>query len=129
MSENLTARSIKKLNSGVEMPVLGRLQTKYGQRGLTVLAPNVDDDTSRAKTYLAENPPQVQVILSGRMTSRQADSYRVEGIPLNVLVDRNRRLAQVRVGYAGDQHETLLSTGIEMLLDADDPPVLVVRRK
>ena len=111
-----------------EMPILGRLQAKYGERGLAVLALNVDDDKSQAKSYLRENPPQVPVILTGGMTSRQADSYRVEGIPLNVLVDRNRRLAQVRRGYAGDQHESLLSTAIEMLLNADDPPVLVVRK-
>jgi thiol-disulfide isomerase/thioredoxin len=111
-----------------EMPILGRLQAKYGERGFTVLALNVDDDTSRAKSYLADNPPRFMVVLTGGMASRQAGSYRVEGIPLNVLVDRNRRLAQVRVGYAGDQHESQLSTGIEMLLGADDPPVLVVRK-
>ena len=112
-----------------EMPILGRLQAKYGERGFTVLALNVDDDTSRAKSYLADNPPRFMVVLTGGMTSRQADSYRVEGIPLNILVDRNRRLAQVRVGYAGEQHESLLSEAIEMLLAADDPPVLVVRKK
>jgi thiol-disulfide isomerase/thioredoxin len=112
-----------------EMPMLGRLQAKYGDRGFTVLALNVDDDTSRAKSFLADNPPRFMVVLTGGMTSRQADSYRVEGIPLNVLVDRSRRLAQVRVGYAGEQHESRLSAAIETLLAADDPPVLVVRRK
>jgi thiol-disulfide isomerase/thioredoxin len=112
-----------------EMPILGRLQAKYGALGFTVLALNVDDDTSRAKSYLADNPPRFMVVLTGGMTSRQAVSYRVEGIPLNVLVDRNRRLAQIRVGYAAEQHESLLSAAIEMLLAADDPPVLVVRKK
>ena len=57
------------------------------------------------------------------------DETRVEGIPLNVLVDRRRRIAQVRVGYAEGQQEAWLSAGIEALLDADDPPVLVVRKE
>jgi cytochrome c biogenesis protein CcmG/thiol:disulfide interchange protein DsbE len=112
-----------------EMPVLGRLQAKYGGRGLSVVALNVDDEIPRARRYLAENPPQFGVVVTGGMTSRPATSYRVEGIPLNVLVDRRRRIAQVRVGYAEGQQEAWLSAGIEALLDADDSPVLVVRKE
>jgi hypothetical protein len=52
----------------------------------------------------------------------------VEGIPLNVLVDRHRNIVQVHVGYSEDHQESLLSASIEALLDADDPPVLVVRK-
>ena len=111
-----------------EIPMLGRLQAKYGRRGLSVLALNVDDDVSQARRYIAENPPQFGVIIAGGMTTRQAASYRVEGIPLNVLVDRNRNIAQVRVGYSEDHQESLLSKSIEALLDAADPPVLVVRK-
>jgi thiol-disulfide isomerase/thioredoxin len=111
-----------------EIPMLGRLQAKYGRRGLSVLALNVDDDMSQARRYIAENPPQFGVIITGGMTTRQADSYRVEGIPLNVLVDRHRNIVQVHVGYSEDHQESLLSASIEALLDADDPPVLVVRK-
>lgn len=111
-----------------EIPMLGRLQAKYGRRGLSVLALNVDDDTSQARRYIAENPPQFGVIIAGGMTTRQAASYRVEGIPLNVLVDRHRNIAQVHVGYSEDHQESLLSASIEAVLDASDPPVLVVRK-
>ncbi len=111
-----------------EMPMLGRLQETYGSRGLVVLALNVDEDTAEAKEYIERSPPGIQVIWAGGMRSRQADSYRVEGIPLNVLVHRDRRIAQVRVGYGGSQHEAFLSRGIETLLDAKELPVLVVRK-
>ena len=111
-----------------ELPLLGPLQRKYAERGLVVLALNVDDDRAQAKRYLDEHPPGVQVVVTGGMATRQADNYRVEGIPLNVLVDRKRRIAQVRSGYAPGHHERALSESIEMLLDASDPPVLVVRK-
>jgi thiol-disulfide isomerase/thioredoxin len=111
-----------------EMPLLAPLQKKYAERGLVVLALNVDEDKAQANRYLEEHPPGVQVVMAGGMATRQADSYRVEGIPLNVLVDRSRRIAQVRAGYAPGRHEELLSRAVEMLLDANDPPVLVVRR-
>jgi cytochrome c biogenesis protein CcmG, thiol:disulfide interchange protein DsbE len=111
-----------------EMPMLGRLQKTYGNRGLVVLALNVDEDAGNAMKYVDGSPPGVQVIWAGGLRGRQADSYRVEGIPLNVLVHRNRRIAQVRVGYGGAQHEASLSRGIEALLDATELPVLVVRK-
>jgi thiol-disulfide isomerase/thioredoxin len=111
-----------------DMPVLDRLQDRYGGRGLTVLAVSVDEDTGAAQAYLKEHPPAVKVIRSGGMKNTQLVDWRIEAIPLTILVDRGRRVAQVLVGYAKEGQEDRLGRAVETLLDASDPPVMVVRR-
>ncbi len=78
-------------------PWMNDLQRRYGPRGLTIVAINVDKKQEAAQAFLADYSPQFTVAFDP--TGMVAEAYRVWTMPSSYLIDRKGRLHSVHRGF------------------------------
>jgi thiol-disulfide isomerase/thioredoxin len=110
-----------------EMPMLTRLYEQLKPHGLTVIGVNVDDEVGAAKEWLAKNPLPFPVVFTGGFLGEIPVKYEVRSIPTNVLVDRERYVVQVSVGFGGAS-ERWMRQALETVLEAEQPILSVCRK-
>jgi len=110
-----------------EMPVLVRLYQQLRPKGLAVIAVNVDDDVSAAKSWLKENPLPFSSVYTGGFDAAIPLDYGVRSIPTNMLIDRERYVVQVTVGFGGAS-ERHLRESLETILEAQQPIMSLCRK-
>lgn len=89
-----------------EMPELQKFQKEHADKGVEVLAVNIDDFNSRSKIkpFLAENDLRIRVLLED---PAQLTGYDYSGIPALYVIDREGRIAHARTGYDAQLKEKL----------------------
>jgi thiol-disulfide isomerase/thioredoxin len=89
-----------------EMPELQKFQKENRDKGVEVLAINIDDFNSRSKIkpFLDENGLEVKVLLED---PAQLTGYDYSGIPALYVIDREGRIAHARTGYDAQLKEKL----------------------
>lgn len=97
-----------------ELPELARLQEKYRQRGLAVVAVSVDNEMKNVRRFLRKHEVKLQVVWDKK--KKAAEAYAVEKMPSSYLIDRN---GVVRFIHRGNSPEELKRIEIEFdeLLD------------
>jgi len=77
-----------------EMPDMDRLQARFKDKGLVVLAVS-DEEPAVVRKYISEHPYSFAVLLDpGRVVN---DAYQVQGIPQTVIYNRDGRIAAIAV--------------------------------
>ncbi len=85
-----------------EMPLLEELSSKYEPMGFTMLGVNVEEDSSAAKSMLAELGVSFPILFDSENTV--SESYEVIAMPTTVVVDRDGKVQFVHHGYKpGDE--------------------------
>lgn len=79
------------------LPWLTVMQARYGSRGLTVVAVNLDREASQAKEMFGMLDPGIQVVLDPLRA--MAARYEVEQIPSSFLYDRKLALRATHSGF------------------------------
>ncbi len=97
-----------------EMPLLERLHRE--QSNVVILGINVGEDRTVVKKFVDENAMPYKILLAGR--DRVQSDYHAEGIPTNVVIDKDGRVRDYRVGYMPATTDPQLSSA---LLDAGKP--------
>ena len=88
-----------------ELPVLEALQAQYQDKGLVVLAVNVDDRVKNRDRFLEKYPLSLRVLDdSGQAV---VSAYEVAAMPTTVLVDREGTVKAVHLGYTQAEGEAL----------------------
>lgn len=89
-----------------EMPELQKFQEANKDKGVVVLAVNIDDFNSRSKIkpFLDKNNLKVKVLLE---KPEQLTAYNYRSIPALYVVDREGRIAHARTGYDPQLKEKL----------------------
>lgn len=89
-----------------EMPELQKFQKAHADKGVVVLAVNIDDFNSRSKIkpFLAESGLTLRVLLED---PAQLTGYDYSGIPALYVIDREGRIAHARTGYDAQLKEKL----------------------
>lgn len=80
-----------------EMPILSELHDKYKAMGFTVLAVNVEENSSKARKLLRDMPVSFPVLYDN--DSNVSKQYNVVAMPSTVLVDRNGNMRFLHKGY------------------------------
>ncbi|MCC7257028.1 MAG: TlpA family protein disulfide reductase [Gammaproteobacteria bacterium] len=80
-----------------EMPLLDQIYQRYKGLGFTLLAVNVEDDSTLADRWLAETPVSFPVLLD--RANAVSRLYDVTAMPSTVIVDRQGRVRHVHQGY------------------------------
>jgi thiol-disulfide isomerase/thioredoxin len=80
-----------------EMPLLEGLYKKYGDLGFTLLAVNVEEDSSKAGDMLREIPVSFPVLYDNKNTVTKL--YNVVAMPSTVIVDRDGNIRYLHKGY------------------------------
>jgi peroxiredoxin len=82
-----------------ELSALHRSLRTYGAAGLKVFGVSVDDDQMRAREYAVAHPVHFPLLLDpGKEVSRR---YRVDSLPMTVLIDRAGAIRHMHRDYGG----------------------------
>ena len=94
-------------------PWMNDMQTRFGGKGLQVVAVNVDQKTEDAKAFLEANPALFDVAFdpSGKVPR----SYAIKGMPTSVLIGPDGRVLMVHTGFK-DEHRAELEKHIQQAL-------------
>jgi peroxiredoxin/outer membrane lipoprotein-sorting protein len=96
----------------LEMPVIEKLHQQLHGKGLRVFGVN-DEEIETIREYVAEHEYSFPTLVD---TDQQAmNLYRIRGIPTMVVIDREGKIAQYRMGLSreGDLRSWLRKAGIE----------------
>ena len=85
-------------------PFMNQLQTEFGNKGLTVIAVNVDADRSKADQFLGDNPADFTVVYDP--DGNIANAYQVPGMPTSYLIKDGEIIGQ-HLGFKTSQSAEL----------------------
>ena len=95
-------------------PWMNMLHKKYADRGLVVIAVNLDENQQDAQQFLKELPAEFQVIYDPE--GELAEIYNVQGMPSSYLFNRNGKLVSTHIGFK-NRDADVLQTSITSLLN------------
>lgn len=78
-------------------PWMNELQKRYGDKGLAIVAVNLDKDREFAKNFLTEVPASFTVVFDP--AGKTAESYKVKAMPTTFLVSPDGRLLATHTGF------------------------------
>jgi len=78
-------------------PWMNDLQKRYGDKGLTIVAVNLDKDREFANAFLAEVPASFTVVFDPAGTT--AERYKVKAMPTTVLVSADGHVLVTHTGF------------------------------
>lgn len=84
-------------------PWLALLQQKYGERGLTIVAINLDKQRAPADVFLARYP--APFVIAFDPAGKTAAAYKVGGMPTTVLLGRDGTFISRHVGFDPERAE------------------------
>ncbi len=96
-------------------PWMNEMQQKYGARGFTVVAVNVDKKRADAEKFLAQIPANFTVVYDE--TGNTPTAYGVRGMPSSYLIDVRGNVTYVERGFL-DEHKADLEERVKALLTA-----------
>ncbi len=97
-------------------PWMGEMQRKYGAKGFSVLAVNVDAKPEDANRFLAETPAGFPIAFDPKAESPKA--YGIKGMPSSVLVGPDGRVIATHSGFRDEDRATLeaaIATALEQV--------------
>lgn len=97
-----------------QLAALSRLIDTYSSAGLRAFAVNVDDDQLAAAEFAIAHPVSFPVLLDPQ--KEVAREYRIDALPMLVLVDRSGVVRQVHREFSRDSEARYLEQ-IRVLLD------------
>ena len=86
-------------------PWMNELQQRYGDRGVTVVAINVDAKREDAERFLRQYPATFAVLYDAAGATPRA--YDVKAMPSSYLVDREGRIAGIEHGFLDERRSSL----------------------
>uniref|UniRef100_UPI002627C900 peroxiredoxin family protein n=1 Tax=Chitinophaga sp. TaxID=1869181 RepID=UPI002627C900 len=93
-------------------PKLVEMHNKFKAKGLEVVSISIDDDREKWKQAVKEDQLSwLQLIGDAGRNSQIMKDYKVIGIPLAVLIDKNGNL--LKIGLRGDNIEAELNALIK----------------
>jgi peroxiredoxin len=99
---------------GEQLAAVSRLVNTYESAGLAALAVNVDDDVAAAARFAAEHPVSYPMLLDPE--KQVARAYRVDNLPMLLLVDRGGTIRWAARDYKSDSN-TGYQEQVRVLLD------------
>jgi thiol-disulfide isomerase/thioredoxin len=95
-------------------PVMDGLLKKYREKGLVIIAVNVDEDKSDMEKFLKKTPVTFSVVRDGQQKLVAAAD--VATMPTSFLIDREGKIRFTHVGFEGDKTRVEYEKQIEELL-------------
>ncbi len=101
---------------------LQELYEKYKDKDLVILGFNCSDDKQIALDFLRENSATFPNILDSSVTAERTgrNGYRMSGVPLNYIIDREGKVVDAWYGYEKD-HKRAIAALQKLGLKLEDP--------
>lgn len=94
-------------------PFMNELHQQHGDRGLVVLAVNVDEQRSAAERFLQQTPAQFRIAYDPKGAT--PEQYGVKAMPTAVLIDRKGAVRYVHAGFR-ERDKDALRAQVQSLL-------------
>lgn len=95
-------------------PWMNELETRFGAKGLTIIAINVDKTEGPPAAFLKDYPPLFKVAFDP--SGEVAESYQVWTMPSSYLIDRKGMVRFTHRGFFDESRPTILKEIEELLL-------------
>jgi thiol-disulfide isomerase/thioredoxin len=86
-------------------PFMNALQSKYADKGLVVVAVNVDTARDDALRFLKQVPAQFKVAYDPK--GQAAQQYALKGMPSSFLIGRDGKLLSLHTGFNNNAREQI----------------------
>jgi thiol-disulfide isomerase/thioredoxin len=96
-------------------PWMNELAQRYGDKGFTIVAVNVDKKREDAERFLAQVPAQFTVVYDAAGATPAA--YAAKAMPSSYLIDRSGKVVMIEQGFR-DEQKAAVETRIRDLLAA-----------
>jgi thiol-disulfide isomerase/thioredoxin len=96
-------------------PVMQRLHKDYAERGLVIVAVNLDDKAAAMDEFLKKNPVTFAVVRDA--AKKLVATANVAAMPTSFVLSRDGRVHAIHNGFRGDATQKLYIEQIEQLLD------------
>jgi len=100
-------------------PWMEQMQQKYRDRGLKIIAVNLDENPADADRFLKRFPVSFEIVRDPQ--GELAERYRIEGMPSALLFDANGRVVERHIGFR-DSEKAAYEAAIEAVLPAVEEP-------
>ena len=94
------------------MPRFIEWETRYGPRGLQILAVSLDDDRDPVRALIAERGVNYPVLMGDVRLARAYGG--ILGLPVNFLIDRHGKIAAI---FQGEIDSASMEDALRGLLD------------
>ncbi len=94
-------------------PWMNELQARYGDKGLKIIAINLDKSRAESQAFLDATGPEFTIAFDPQ--GNTAEQYQVMGMPSSYLIDRKGMLHSSHIGFR-DKDKAALEQQIEGLL-------------
>lgn len=81
------------------------MQTRYGGKGLNLVAVNVDQKPDDAKAFLKDNAAKFTVAFD--QAGKTPKAYAIKGMPTSVLIGADGKVLMVHSGFKEEQRGEL----------------------
>jgi thiol-disulfide isomerase/thioredoxin len=95
-------------------PAMNALQKKYADKGLVIVAINVDDQSANMDSFLKKTPANFAVLWDSHQTF--VNKVDVHTMPTSFLLDKDGKVRFVHSGFLGAETERQYEAEIESLL-------------
>ena len=86
-------------------PWMNTMNNRYSDKGLKIIAVNLDKDRSLAKKFLKKIPADFTIAYDPE--GDIAEKYNVQGMPSSYIIDRQGRLVKVHMGFRSEDTSAL----------------------
>lgn len=95
-------------------PAMDELQQKYGQKGLVILAVNVDEDAAAMKDFLKDHPASFTILHDA--SKKLVGTVNIASMPSSFILGPDGKVAAVHKGFHGKQTSLEYAKEVEGLL-------------
>lgn len=81
------------------------MQARYGDRGLVVVAVNVDHERQMAEQFLRQQPGKLNVVFDPQ--GHLAEQFHVAAMPSSYYIDRQGKISQSHQGFRQNNRDEL----------------------
>jgi thiol-disulfide isomerase/thioredoxin len=98
-------------------PAMNDLQKKYADKGLVILAVNVDEKAEAMKDFLKQNPASFTIVHDA--TKKLVGTANISSMPTSFVVGKDGKVAVIHKGFHGKDTIKQYEAEIEKLLSAE----------
>jgi len=98
-------------------PAMNDLQKKYGEKGIVILAVNVDEKAEAMKDFLKEHPASFAILHDA--TKKLVGTANISSMPTSFVIDKDGKVVAIHKGFHGKDTVKQYETEIEKLLSTE----------
>ncbi len=98
-------------------PWMEQMHQKYADKGLKIIAVNLDENPADADRFLQKYPVSFEIVRDPE--GQLAEHYRIQGMPTALLFDPDGKLVKRHIGFR-DSEKAAHETAISALLPAKE---------